>query len=89
MTRTVGIRELKNDTSRIVQTVREETVEYVVTVRGEPVAVIRPFTPQDAARQQQVQIEEEIADLQSFGQEIAAAWVSPKSALELVDEQRR
>lgn len=37
----------------------------------------------------QAAIEEEILEMQSLGQEIAAAWVSPKSAVELVDEQRR
>ena len=38
----VGIRELKNEASEIIRTVREERVEYVVTHRGKPVAVILP-----------------------------------------------
>lgn len=39
---TVGIRELKSQASEIVRQVREEQVEYVVTLRGEPVAILSP-----------------------------------------------
>lgn len=39
----VGIRALKNETSEIIRAVREEGIEYVVTYRGKPVAVIRPL----------------------------------------------
>ena len=38
----VGIRELKNDASEIIRAVREERAEYVVTLRGRPVAFIVP-----------------------------------------------
>jgi prevent-host-death family protein len=89
MTRTIGIRELKNETSAIVHAVREESVEYVVTYHGKPVAVIRPFVAEDAETLRQAEAEEEILELQRLGQQIAAAWVSPKSAVDLVDEQRR
>jgi prevent-host-death family protein len=89
MPKMVGIRELKRDASHIMQTVREESVEYVVTYHGKPVAIIRPFTGDDAALQQQAAVEDELRDLQRLGQEIAAAWVSPKGAVDLVEEQRR
>ena len=46
----IGIRELKNEASRIVWTVREEMVEYVITVRGKPVALLTPLTEEDEAR---------------------------------------
>ena len=35
---TIGVRELKNHASRVIRAVREEMAEYVVTLRGEPVA---------------------------------------------------
>lgn len=38
----IGIRRLKNDASEILRSVREEGAEYVITYRGEPVAVLRP-----------------------------------------------
>lgn len=38
----IGIRQLKNETSEIIRAVREERVEYTITLRGEPVAILRP-----------------------------------------------
>ena len=37
----VGIRELKNRASRIVDEVRKKGEPYIVTKHGEPVAVLR------------------------------------------------
>jgi prevent-host-death family protein len=50
MPKTIGIRELKNQTSRIMRAVREDGAEYVITLHGEPVAVLRTFTDDDAQR---------------------------------------
>lgn len=47
---TVGIRELKNNATKIVRAVREDRAQYVVTVNGRPVAVLRPYMTADAAR---------------------------------------
>lgn len=46
----IGIRRLKNETSEILRSVREEGAEYVITYRGQPVAVLRPVeqSSQDA-----------------------------------------
>ena len=85
----IGIRELKNQTSQILRRVREDMVEYVVTLRGEPVAVLRPLTQDESERIRQERIEDEIADLKSLSEQIAASWTSKKSAVELVEEQRR
>lgn len=41
----IGIRQLKNETSEILRAVREEGAEYVITYRGQPVAVLRPVAP--------------------------------------------
>jgi prevent-host-death family protein len=38
----IGIRELKEQATAVVRRVREEGTEYVITLRGEPVAVILP-----------------------------------------------
>ena len=40
----IGIRELKNRASEIVHEVKENEAEYIVTLRGEPVAVLRDRT---------------------------------------------
>lgn len=40
----IGIRQLKNEASEIIRAVREEKIEYIITLRGQPVAVLRPIT---------------------------------------------
>ena len=87
--RSVGVRELKNQASRIVRTVQEQRAEYVITLRGDPVAVLRPFGDQDARRLQQAEVERSLAEMKRLAQQVAEAWMSPRSGVELVDEQRR
>jgi prevent-host-death family protein len=41
----IGVRQLKNEASEIIRLVREQNAEYVITLRGEPVAVLRPIIP--------------------------------------------
>ena len=89
MPTTIGVRELKNHTSRVIRAVREEMSEYVVTLRGEPVAVLRPLTEEEAQRLRQVEIEETLAEMKALAQEVASAWASEKSGVELIAEQRR
>ncbi|MBC8496203.1 MAG: type II toxin-antitoxin system prevent-host-death family antitoxin [Anaerolineales bacterium] len=89
MSTKIGIRELKNQATRILREVREETAEYIVTLRGEPVAVIRPFTNEDAENLRQVEVETELAQMKYLANQVAASWTAPKSAVELVEEQRR
>jgi prevent-host-death family protein len=86
---TIGVRELKNHASRVIRAVREEMAEYVITLRGEPVAVLRPLTKEEAQQLRQTEIDEALAEMRTMAQEIAAAWTSDKSGVELVVEQRR
>lgn len=88
MAETVGIRELKSQTSRILRTVREEQVEYVVTYQGQPIAVLRPFLAEDEALLRQIVIEDELAVIDLLAEQVANAWVSPKSGAELLEEIR-
>ena len=87
--RSVGVRELKNQASRIVHAVQEQRTEYVITLRGDPVAVLRPFGDQDARRLQQAEIGKTLSEMKQLAQQVAEAWTSPKSGVELVEEQRR
>ena len=86
---TIGVRELKTQASRILRHVRDDQAEYVVTLHGKPVAVLRPFTPADVADARQAVIEKELADLRALADEMASEWTSDKTAVELVSEQRR
>jgi prevent-host-death family protein len=66
MPTTIGVRELKNQVSRVVRTVREEMAEYVITVRDEPVAVLRPLTEDNVQQLRQVEVGEGPTVLESY-----------------------
>jgi prevent-host-death family protein len=89
MTSRIGVRELRNRASEIVHEVKEREAEYIVTLRGEPVAVLRPFQPAGGGDLRQAQREEALQKLDALAEQIARSWRSPKTAAELVDEQRR
>ena len=89
MSKKAGIRELKNQTSRIVNEVREEMAEYVITSQGNPVAILRPFNEEDAESIRRREAERTLAEMRSLAEEIGSAWKSPKSALKILDEDRR
>jgi prevent-host-death family protein len=89
MPTTIGVRELKNHASRIVRAVREEMVEYVITVRGKPVAMLRPLTDEDLQDLRQSETDEALAEMKTLAQQVAVAWISSKNGVELVAEQRR
>jgi len=89
MPESIGVRELKNQTSRILRAVREEMAEYIVTLHGKPVAVLRPLTEEESLQLQQHEIEKSTAEMKAIAQEVAAAWTANKSGVELISEQRR
>ncbi|HEX9943480.1 MAG TPA: type II toxin-antitoxin system Phd/YefM family antitoxin [Thermoanaerobaculia bacterium] len=85
----IGVRDLKTRASEIVRDVHERDEEYIVTVRGEPVAVLRPLSKVSGGELRQVEREEALAKLDDLAEQIAQAWRSPKTAVKLVEEQRR
>ncbi len=85
----IGVRELKNRASEIVREVHEQEAEFIVTLRGEPVAVIRPLTEKSGRELLQAEEDEALAEVDRLAEKIARAWRSPKTALELLEEQRR
>ena len=89
MSATIGVRELKKQTSRIVRSVHEQMAEYVITVQDEPVAVLRPLTDKDIHHLRQAEVNDALMEMKALAQRVAAAWTSPKSGVELVNEQRR
>ncbi len=89
MSKKAGIRELKNQTSRIVNEVREEMAEYVITSQGHPVAVLRPISEDDAKSIRRREAARALVEMKSLAEEIGKSWISPRSALELLDEDRR
>jgi prevent-host-death family protein len=86
---TVGVRELKNQATRIVRSVREEQTEYVITVNGEPVALLRPFTAADAVAARRAEAASFLADLGTLAEEVGQAWRTRLTAADAVAGQRR
>ncbi len=81
----IGIRELKARASELVRAVKERRARYIITQRGEPVAILLPvdaITPPPDP-------DEVWARLEALGQEIAENWQSEKSAVEILSEMRR
>lgn len=85
----IGVRELRDGATQVVRSVRETHAEYVITLHGEPVAVIRPFTGEDAERIRLAHVEAHLESLRALAAEVGAAWTSPSSGVELVEAQRR
>jgi prevent-host-death family protein len=85
----IGVRELKNRASEIVREVRESRATYVVTVRGEPVAELRPLLAGGIRERRQEEVVQVLREVEELSQRIARAWKSPKTAGELLQEQRR
>jgi prevent-host-death family protein len=85
----IGVRELKNRASEIVREVRESKASYVVTVRGEPVAELRPLGVKTIRERREEEADEIMREVEDLSRRISRAWKSSKTAVELVEEQRR
>ena len=84
----IGIREFKNRASSVVDEVRESDEEYVVTKRGEPVAVLRPWTADDERSDRVDRAQRALATLRDIAERVALA-AGKRGAREVVSEQRR
>jgi hypothetical protein len=47
------------------------------------------LTEEDAQRLRQIEIDAALAEIRALAQEVASAWTSEKSGVELISEQRR
>jgi prevent-host-death family protein len=83
-TRSVGIRELKQDASRIIRRVRETGEETAVTVRGEVVALLVPVAVPRRRRGRSPWTE-----FDALAREIGRRWPKGATARDAVREQRR
>jgi len=86
---TIGVRKLKNEATQIIRSVRDEGEEYVITVNGEPVAVLRPVTDADREEQRRKRAREWLDEVERLAREISASRVTNETAVELVRQQRR
>ncbi|NOX63240.1 MAG: type II toxin-antitoxin system prevent-host-death family antitoxin [Chloroflexi bacterium] len=91
----IAVDDLEKDASEIIRTVQEERVEYVITDHGQPVAVISPLAKQEtsigstAMHHNGESLDEYWRQWDELAAEIDANWKSDKTAVELIEEQRR
>jgi prevent-host-death family protein len=91
----VGVKELKDQATEILRTVREEGAQYIVTYHGRPVAVLLPVdeawrrAEEDRAVRAVRPSPDLLAELEALRAEIDASWRSEKTAVELIAEGRR
>ena len=81
---TVGIRELKQQTSELVRMVREQGVEIQVSYHGKVVALLIPVQPMPVQEGKDNWVE-----IDHLAAEIGAHWPKDVSAVEAVREVRR
>jgi prevent-host-death family protein len=81
--RSVGIRELKQDASRLIRSLQETGQELAVTVRGETVAVLVPV------RQPPKRAKSVWTDLDRLARDIGRRWPKGRGATSVVREGRR
>ena len=86
--REIGIRELKNSTSRIINEVRETEGEYVVTKHGRPVAVLRPVREGELEEEAGARIDSLVDRLKRTARAVAVE-ANEESAAAAVSRQRR
>ena len=86
--REVGIRQLKNEASKIVGEVRERGVEYVVTYRGQPVAELLPISGVESEEERRERIVASLEELWRMAR-VVSELAGDESAESVVSGQRR
>ena len=74
--KTIGVRQLKNEATQIVRAVREQHALYVITVNGQPVATLRPYSERDIAGMQRSEAASEIAAIERLADSVGEAWLT-------------
>lgn len=83
---TVGVRELKQETSKILRRVREEGEIVEITYHGEIIARLVPVNPPQPSDEEVAAV---LADLEALSAEISAKWPEGVSAVDAIREVRR
>ena len=83
---TIGVRELKQQTSKVLRRVREEGETVEITFRGETIARLIPVNPPTLSKEKIVAA---WADLDQLTAEISAKWPEGVSAVDAIRDVRR
>lgn len=88
MTTKIGVRQLKNEASRILRDVRNNGEKFILTVDGEEVAMITPIPNRGDETKKLANRVKALEDADKLAHEVALAWNSSDSAAEEVAEGR-
>ncbi len=83
---TVGVRQLKQETSKILRRVREEGQIIEITYHGEVIARLVPVAPPEPTGEEITAV---WANLDQLTAEISAKWPEGVSAVDAIREVRR
>lgn len=78
--KTIGVRQLKNEATQIVRAVKEQNALYVITVNGQPVATLRPYSDRDIAGMQRSQATSELQAIERLAESVGDSWLSVSAA---------
>lgn len=87
--KSIGVRQLKNEATQIVRTVREQHALYVITVNGEPVATLRPYSERDIAGMDRGHAAAEMQAIERLAGAVGASWLTMGSAIETDEPSAR
>ncbi len=74
--KSIGVRQLKNEATQIVRTVREQHALYVITVNGEPVATLRPYSERDIAGVERGHATVELQAIERLAEAVGSSWLA-------------
>ncbi len=89
----IGVRELREQATKIIRRVREEKAEYIITYQGRPIAILMPV---DTERVEAAMVETGRQAVRGgwaayarLAEEIRQTWPRDRSAQAALDEVRR
>lgn len=74
--KSIGVRQLKNEATQIVRAVKDQHAEFVITVNGQPVATLRPYSDRDIAGLHRTQAAAEFAAIDRLAAEVGSRWTA-------------
>ena len=78
--KTIGVRQLKNEATQIVRAVKEQHALYVITVNGQPVATLRPYSDRDIAGMQRGDSASELQAIERLADAVGESWTEVTEA---------
>ena len=80
--KTIGVRQLKNEATQIVRSVKDQHALYVITVSGQPVATLRPYSDRDIAGMQRGESASELQAIERLAEAVGHSWLDTSAAPE-------